>query len=1046
MVHPTCVYSSQMFACVDEDRVASYFAGALSDTEVDALEAHVDGCAACRELLDACAAGDDAATPTTRESGDPEIDEPRTFRADELVAERYRIIRFIAAGGMGEVYEADDTELHEHVALKTLRVELTDAPLALERFRREVQLARKITHPNVCRIFDVAKHVEPSGDVVVFMTMALLGGESLAKRIRRDGALPAERVLPIARDLAAALDAAHAAGILHRDFKSDNVQLVPDTGAVVTDFGLARPTIVDRAGVTASTGFVGTPAYMAPEQVKNRALTPATDVYAFGVVLFEMMTGELPFVDTSPLAVAARRLHETPREISELRPELPAAWSAVVRRCLEIDPARRFASAGEAVAALGGERPRSLRKLAIGAALVAAIAAGAFAIATRDTARPAPAVSSLIVTHSVADDPGLGALVEETLVGELAGRRAVVTTSRDEAAQLTVARARIEPRVTRDGELVTLVFAAIDPRSSAGLASAEVTGPVADLPHLVARGVGELAIPLHLPESEEPSNMRVPAHAEARTLYGAALAKSQAGDARHARDGFVATIAAEPEFPWARLALARTDALLGYDTRAKREATAAVAALPESADARTRAWFRAEAAAASRDWDGAFAGRQALAALEPDNATRFVELAHGAAEAKHHDALDAALARVAELRPGDPHIDLLRAQISDDNPSVQAQAAARAAAVAEHIGETELAGRAHLLEARGLFEELELDAATAADRAAADEFTANKVIANRAKAWRHEASILVARGRLDEARRRDEAALADLVDLDRPDETIELYAEMSSLERAAGNLAEAKALHERGAALAETTGSHRTSSVYMMNLGEILFEEGNLAGARALVLQALQLRRNSGPRRLLAATLATLATLENEAADPALPSRKRLDEATTTAKPLASPLDDLALAQLGARLRLADGDLEGSLALSRPALARAQRAGADATQLAALVVAALARGSSDDGLEPALSIVTGAADHASDAAVALTEWQVRRAHDRTRLSTLEAAIADAERAGQIRRALTFALLLAELAPRPRAEIEALAARAHKLGFERIARRATALAI
>ncbi len=165
------------------------------------------------------------------------------FATGALVSGRYRILRFIAAGGMGEVYEADDLELDVRVALKTLREEVTRSDGALDRFRREVALARKVTHPNVCRIFDVGRHRDGDAPAVTFLTMELLPGETLAAHLRREGPMALDRALPLLRDMARALSAAHRAGVVHRDFKSGNVMLVPTHDgfrAVVTDFGLAR--------------------------------------------------------------------------------------------------------------------------------------------------------------------------------------------------------------------------------------------------------------------------------------------------------------------------------------------------------------------------------------------------------------------------------------------------------------------------------------------------------------------------------------------------------------------------------------------------------------------------------------------------------------------------------------------------------------------------------------------------------------------------------------------------------------------------------------
>lgn len=176
-----------------------------------------------------------------------------TFLPDQIVAERFQVLRFIAEGGMGEVYEAFDQELQERVALKTIRLTMATDEEAESRFMREIQLARRVTRPNVCRIYDVFRHKVESGNFegeVRFLTMELLAGETLGKRIRRVGRMSVQQVQPIAEQVASALSAAHDAGIIHRDLKPDNVMLVPwkkSVRAVVTDFGLARGDTEARA-------------------------------------------------------------------------------------------------------------------------------------------------------------------------------------------------------------------------------------------------------------------------------------------------------------------------------------------------------------------------------------------------------------------------------------------------------------------------------------------------------------------------------------------------------------------------------------------------------------------------------------------------------------------------------------------------------------------------------------------------------------------------------------------------------------------------------
>jgi tRNA A-37 threonylcarbamoyl transferase component Bud32 len=277
----------------------------------------------------------------------------------ERLAGRYRIVRLLGQGGMGRVYEAEDCELGERIALKTLRAEAAADERARARFKREIQLARRVTHRNVCRIFDVA--IDRGGEEhaeLVFLTMELLAGESLADLIRRRGPLGEREALPIARQIAAALAAAHAAGVVHRDLKSSNV-IVTDAGgrprATVTDFGLARTDqagSADEASLTGPGEMIGSPPYMAPEQVEGGAVTPRTDVYALGVVLYELVTGTWPFVGRSPLQTAVKRLKEAPVSPCAHVPTLSRRWEAAILRCLERDPARRFASADEVVRAL----------------------------------------------------------------------------------------------------------------------------------------------------------------------------------------------------------------------------------------------------------------------------------------------------------------------------------------------------------------------------------------------------------------------------------------------------------------------------------------------------------------------------------------------------------------------------------------------------------------------------------------------------------------------------------------------------------------------
>ncbi len=280
-----------------------------------------------------------------------------------ILAERYRIVRFIGAGGMGDVYEAEDTELKGRIAIKIIRSHAVWDERSLERFRREVQLARHVTHGNVCRVFDIGHHRQ-AGEEIIFLTMELVPGETLAARMARIGPIEHQEALAIAMELCTALGAAHQAGILHRDFKPGNVMLIGSgekTHAVVMDFGVARWLTDSNTSASPVTeaGIFGTPAYMSPEQIQGKELSAASDIYSLGLVLYEMATGTRPFQTQSQWGEALQRLTQDPPEPRATVSDLDPAWNRTIMRCLNRDPSRRYSSTHEVSAVLQGASAES---------------------------------------------------------------------------------------------------------------------------------------------------------------------------------------------------------------------------------------------------------------------------------------------------------------------------------------------------------------------------------------------------------------------------------------------------------------------------------------------------------------------------------------------------------------------------------------------------------------------------------------------------------------------------------------------------------------
>jgi serine/threonine protein kinase len=258
----------------------------------------------------------------------------------EALAGRYHVDRVLGRGGMATVYLAENRETGVSVAIKVLRPELASI-LGPTRFHREIEILTRLRHPNILHILDS----DDRGPFLYFV-MPYVAGDSLEALVQREGPLPVDRVLEIARDLAAAIDYAHGEGILHRDIKPGNV-LLEKQRALVCDFGIARAIETASEEPISSSGLViGTPAYMSPEQAISGQLDRRSDIYALGCVVYEMLAGEPPFTGASYQAIIARQLGDKPRSLRVVRPDLPPAVELAVLSALQKDPSERPASAG----------------------------------------------------------------------------------------------------------------------------------------------------------------------------------------------------------------------------------------------------------------------------------------------------------------------------------------------------------------------------------------------------------------------------------------------------------------------------------------------------------------------------------------------------------------------------------------------------------------------------------------------------------------------------------------------------------------------------
>jgi len=260
-------------------------------------------------------------------------------------ARRYQVIEDLGKGGMGRVYKVLDIEVKEKLALKVLNPEIASDERTIERFRNELKLARTVSHRNICRMYDLGRE-----EGAYFITMEYVSGEDLKSLIHRIGALPVGKAVTIARQVCEGLAEAHRLGIIHRDLKPHNIMIDREGNARIMDFGIARS--VSAKGITGAGTMIGTPEYMSPEQVEGKDADSRSDIYSLGIVLFEMLTGRLPFEGDTPLSVAVKQKSEAPPDPRRLNPQIPEDLKQVVLKCLEKSKEKRFQNADTLLAEL----------------------------------------------------------------------------------------------------------------------------------------------------------------------------------------------------------------------------------------------------------------------------------------------------------------------------------------------------------------------------------------------------------------------------------------------------------------------------------------------------------------------------------------------------------------------------------------------------------------------------------------------------------------------------------------------------------------------
>ena len=518
-----------------------------------------------------------------------------------VLAARYEILKLLGQGGMGAVYKARDTELDRIVALKLIRPELAKNPEVLRRFKQELILARQVTHKNVIRIFDLGQ-----SDGIKFITMDFVEGQDLRSLLLEKSKLAPEQAVRIMLQICRALEAAHNEGVIHRDLKPQNIMLDASGRVYVMDFGIARSAYLP--GMTQTGMLIGTPEYMSPEQGRGEKLTERSDIFSLGIIFYEMLIGKSPYYSDTPLATLWKRMQEkaTPPIVAD--PTLPQALSNIVVRALEIEPEKRFASAGEmaqqleiwlgptagsSTIFLPAPRTSAHWKWAA-AALALLLVVGGIVFRLKGPQKPkavhAP-VSVLVAdfTNHTGDpifDDTLEPMFNVALEGasfinafsrgtarKLAGQLPHPTGKLDEQAARLIAVSQgvgavVSGSLSRRGDGYKLSVEALDARSGNSIAAAEVNASdkdklLLDIPKLVApirKALGDTT-----PESVQlaASGPFTVASLEVVHLYSIAMQQQFGGNNEEALRSFSKAAELDPKFARAYSGMAATSSNLG---------------------------------------------------------------------------------------------------------------------------------------------------------------------------------------------------------------------------------------------------------------------------------------------------------------------------------------------------------------------------------------------------------------------------------------------------------------------------------------------------
>ena len=785
---------------------------------------------------------------------------------------RFEILELLGEGGMGRVYKAWDRELEKVVALKTIRGDRASNPELLKRFKQELLLARKITHKHVIRIHDLGE-----AEGVRFFTMDYVQGENLKERVQKRSKIPAKESVPIIKQTLGALAEAHSQGVVHRDLKPHNIMIDTEGLPLIMDFGIAR-SVGDTGGMTETGAVVGTPDYMSPEQARGEKADEQADVFSFGVIMYEMLTGDLPYKGDTTVSRVMARLNQKPRALREMDPEIPKYLENVVLKCLEVDKALRYKSAQEVLEDIEREtvdrspllrlrraaaRRKPLLAVAV-AALIALAAALHFALRPRAPAGgpPLPSATLAIVPFANASgDPGLdwlGSSLAAILTTEVGQSEGLRTVSGDRVSQIlsdlrlkagsridsaTLARVAefskadtvVSGQYLKLGEQIRIDATVLDLKRDRTVAlKAEAPNEaalLATIRSLAAEVRANLGLSRDVVKELQAGSFRPSSESlQALRYYGEGVQLSAQGKHVEASKRFEAAVREDPEFALAYAARGQSYASLGYDSEAEESLSTAIelsAELPQQ----EKYFITAIQARLRKDYDKAIQSYENLEKAAPKNAEVKYRLAE-LYEAK--GGYDRAQGLYQEVLARDPNslaalLALGSIEYKRGRPQQAFEPLNQALSLATQLGNEEARGSSLYW----------LGAAYAA------------------------------LGKNDEAVRHFQDSLARRTEVGDKRGTAEALRELAKLDWTAGRAEEALTSNNKALKLYQEIGDRVGAARVLLGLGDIYHRRGQHDKALEMFKSSLQTLRELGDKRLEAICLNYIGNVHWEDGDHA---------------------------------------------------------------------------------------------------------------------------------------------------------------------------------